>query len=60
VTSDHFFYIPMILLVGTILGFVLGRKAGINHVLLEQEQEVRRAERRARRQENKEQDSGSA
>ena len=51
-TTDHFFYIPMILLVGTILGFVLGRKAGINHVLLEQEQEARRQERRARRNAN--------
>ena len=48
-TSDHFFYIPIILMLGFIVGLLLGRRAGVNLVLAEQEKEARRAARRAAR-----------
>jgi heme exporter protein D len=44
-TSSHIFYIPMMIIVGLIIGFLLGRKA----MLAEIEQQRRREERRAGR-----------
>jgi hypothetical protein len=52
-TTDHFFYIPIILMLGFIAGLLLGRRAGANTVLAEQEKEARRKARRAAREAKK-------
>jgi hypothetical protein len=44
-TSSHIFYIPLMLLAGAILGFVMGRRS----VAAEQAHAKARDERRARR-----------
>ncbi len=44
-TSSHIFYIPLMLLAGAVLGFVLGRRA----LAAEQAHAKAREERRARR-----------
>lgn len=49
-TSSHLFYIPLMILVGLVVGFILGRKAGIGYILAKNEQEQRRAERRKKRE----------
>jgi hypothetical protein len=45
-TSAHVFYIPLVLLAGTVIGFVLGRRL----LLAEQQTARQRAERLAQRQ----------
>jgi hypothetical protein len=51
--SSHFIYIPVIFLLGIVLGFMLGAKATRDAIALEArkaaEREARRAERAARR-----------
>ena len=51
-TSSHVFFIPAVLLVGAIIGYVMGRRL----LLAEQEEarqaEARKAERRAARQQS--------
>lgn len=46
-TSSHIFYIPMMVLVGLVLGFVLGRKAAVAELEQQRRREERRAGRRA-------------
>lgn len=48
--SSHFIYIPVILILGIVLGFVLGSKATRDAIALEQKKAAEREERRARRQ----------
>jgi uncharacterized membrane protein len=51
--SSHFIYIPVIFIIGIVLGFVLGAKATRDEIALGQrkaaEREARMAERAARR-----------
>ena len=50
--SSHFIYIPVIFLLGIVLGFILGGKATRDEIALQQrkaaEREARKAERAAR------------
>ncbi|HVZ87087.1 MAG TPA: hypothetical protein VHG72_08960 [Polyangia bacterium] len=48
--SSHFIYIPVIFILGIVLGFVLGSKATRDAIALEQRKAAEREERRARRQ----------
>jgi hypothetical protein len=52
-SSAHFFYIPMMILVGVIIGFVLASRAARNAFDLERKREAERAEARARREARK-------
>ncbi len=56
-TSAHIFFIPGMILVGMFLGFIVGARAGRNQVDIErkrdEEREVARAARAARREANK-------
>ncbi len=56
-TSAHIFFIPGMILVGMFLGFIVGARAGRNQVDIErkrdEEREVARAARAARRASNK-------
>ena len=51
--SSHFIYIPVIFIIGIVLGFVIGAKATRDEIALAQkkaaEREARMAERAARR-----------
>ena len=51
--SSHFIYIPVVFVIGIVLGFVLGAKATRDQIALDQrraaEREARVAERAARR-----------
>ena len=49
-TSSHLFYIPLMILVGLVVGFILGRKAGIGYILAKTDREQRRTERRQKRE----------
>ena len=48
--SSHFIYIPVIFILGVVLGFVMGSKATRDAISLEQKKAAEREERRARRQ----------
>ena len=48
--SSHFIYIPVIFILGIVLGFMLGAKATRDAIALEQRKAAEREERRARRQ----------
>jgi hypothetical protein len=48
--SSHFIYIPVIFILGIVLGFMLGSKATRDAIVLEQRKANEREERRARRQ----------
>jgi len=48
--SSHFIYIPVIFILGIVLGFMLGAKATRDAIALEQKKAAEREERRARRQ----------
>jgi hypothetical protein len=48
--SSHFIYIPVVFILGIVLGFVLGSKATRDAFALEQRKAAEREERRARRQ----------
>ncbi len=49
-TAAHFIYIPMVLLVGIVLGFILGGRAARDSMALEQKKAERRAAARAERE----------
>lgn len=49
-TSAHFIYIPMVLLVGMVIGFVLGGRAARDAMELARRQEEKRAAARAERE----------
>ena len=48
--SSHFIYIPVIFILGIVLGFMMGAKATRDAIVLEQKKAAEREERRARRQ----------
>ena len=48
--SSHFIYIPVVFILGIVLGFMLGAKATRDAIALEQRKAAEREERRARRQ----------
>jgi uncharacterized membrane protein len=48
--SSHFIYIPVIFILGIVLGFLLGSKATRDAIAFEQKKVAEREERRARRQ----------
>jgi uncharacterized membrane protein len=48
--SSHFIYIPVVLILGIVAGFMMGAKATRDAILLEQKKAAEREERRARRQ----------
>jgi uncharacterized membrane protein len=48
--SSHFIYIPVMLILGIVVGFMLGAKATRDAIALEQRKAAEREERRARRQ----------
>jgi hypothetical protein len=50
VTSGHFIYIPMMLLLGIVIGFVLGGRAARDAMALQQKNEEKRAVARAERE----------
>jgi hypothetical protein len=50
VTAAHFIYIPMILIVGTVLGFILGGRAARDSFAMDQKNQERRAAARAERE----------
>jgi hypothetical protein len=47
--SSHFIYIPVIFILGIVIGFVLGAKATRDAVALEARKAAEREERKARR-----------
>lgn len=49
-TSNHIFYIPLILIAGAVIGFLLGRKAVLGELEQQQRREERREARRAARE----------
>ncbi|MBI4511385.1 MAG: hypothetical protein HY698_17260 [Deltaproteobacteria bacterium] len=49
-TSAHFIYIPMLLLVGIVLGFVLGGRAARDAYELQRKKDEARAAARAERE----------
>ena len=48
--SSHFIYIPVIFILGIVIGFVLGAKATRDAIALEARKAAEREERKARRQ----------
>lgn len=44
-TAAHFIYIPMILLVGVVIGWVLGSRAAVDAMAMEQRRRQERAQR---------------
>lgn len=48
--SSHFIYIPVIFILGIVIGFVLGAKATRDALALEARKAAEREERKARRQ----------
>ena len=48
--SSHFIYIPVIFVLGIVIGFVLGAKATRDAIALEARKAAEREERKARRQ----------
>jgi len=48
--SSHFIYIPVIFILGIVIGFVLGAKATRDAIALESRKAAEREERKARRQ----------
>jgi hypothetical protein len=53
VTPSHVIYIPMILLVGMFLGFILGARAARNQFDLQRKRDEERAATRAAREQRK-------
>jgi hypothetical protein len=49
-TSGHFIFIPGVLLIGMVIGFILGGRAARDAFELERRKDEARAEARARRQ----------
>lgn len=52
-TFGHIFFIPMMVMVGMLLGFILGARATRNQVDLERRRDVERAATRAAREARK-------
>lgn len=52
-TTAHFIYIPFVLLIGIVIGFILGGRAAKDEAAARAEREKARAERRARRGDEK-------
>ncbi|HVT10098.1 MAG TPA: hypothetical protein VHO67_21705 [Polyangia bacterium] len=48
--SSHFIYIPIVFILGIVLGFMMGSKATRDAIALEARKAAEREERRARRQ----------
>ena len=48
--SSHFIYIPVIFILGIVIGFMLGSKATRDAIALEARKAAEREERKARRQ----------
>ncbi|HVY37721.1 MAG TPA: hypothetical protein VHM31_07290 [Polyangia bacterium] len=48
--SSHFIYIPIVFILGIVLGFMMGAKATRDAIALEARKAAEREERRARRQ----------
>ena len=48
-TTAHFIYIPVVILVGIMIGFFLGGRAARDHMALEQKKEEALAEAKAKR-----------
>jgi hypothetical protein len=48
-TSAHFIYIPFVLLIGIVVGFILGGRAARDAFAAREQKEKARAERRAAR-----------
>ena len=48
-TSAHFIYIPFVLLIGIVIGFILGGRAAKDALAAEKRKEEARAERKAAR-----------
>lgn len=48
--SSHFIYIPVIFILGIVIGFLLGSKATRDAIAFEQRKAAEREERKARRQ----------
>ena len=46
-TAGHFIYIPVILLIGIVLGWVLGSRAAADAMAMEQRKREERAQRKA-------------
>jgi hypothetical protein len=59
-TTAHFIYIPFVLLIGIVIGFILGGRAAKDAQAAAAERERARAERKARRAAASEQDSASS
>jgi hypothetical protein len=53
VTSGHFIFIPAVLMVGIIVGFLFGTRAAADRMNLERKREAEREEARERRAERK-------
>jgi hypothetical protein len=47
--SSHFIYIPVVLILGIVLGFIMGSKATRDAIALEEKKAAERAERAAKR-----------
>jgi len=52
-TTAHFIYIPFVLLIGIVLGFVLGGRAARDAMAAREERDKARAARRAARENEK-------
>jgi len=48
-TSAHFIYIPFVLLIGIVIGFILGGRAARDALAAREQKDKARAERRAAR-----------
>ena len=48
--SSHFIYIPVIFILGIVIGFLMGSKATRDAIAFEQRKAAEREERKARRQ----------
>ena len=46
-TAGHFIYIPVMLLIGIVLGWVLGSRAAADALAMEQKKREERAQRKA-------------
>lgn len=59
-TFGHVFFIPMTVMVGVLLGFVLGARASRNQLDLERKRDVERAAARAAREARKAEQASKA
>ncbi len=59
-TFGHVFFIPMTMMVGVLLGFVLGARASRNQLDLERRRDVERAAARAAREARKAEQASKA